>query len=440
MPSLEELLMSGERSSPALGALEGLFKALPAGAGYFGGQEYAQGQEDRASIRDQLEKQRQRQAQFEAERAALGPGATPEAMSGLALKYAGPQDLLKYADDYQKLAEAKKQREAQQSNLERIMGGQAAPPAATPQGSPSAAPSGGLTPVSSPMDRVSQLKQLSVLYADKPAAVTAINREIDRLESQKDEWGDPYQMSGATVQKNKKTGQIRTVVPASIAGGGTLSQDATKLIAEQYLAGDPRAIVGYARNQTAKIALQNEIAKQAKENGMDGRLLAATMAEFEGFRSGQRTVGTRQAQLAIAADVTSQFVPIAIDRSKDVNRSEFKTLNDIQYAIQRRTASPELRRFEAANNALINVYARAINPQGVATVSDKDHAREVLSTAFSKGDYAAGANQLKVEVDTELRSPGSVKRRMRSEFTDQAEPQAPIAAPAQGGWRVTPVP
>lgn len=211
---------------------------------------------------------------------------------------------------------------------------------------------------------------------------------------------------------------------ASVAGSGRLTPEALKFTAEQYLAGDSKAITGYARDQATKSALQNEIAKQAFEKGIDGKLMAAIMGEYQGFVSGQRVLGTREAQLSIAADVTSKFVPIAIEASEKFDRTGWKSLNDVVIAAESRTANPDLRRFAAANNALINVYARAINPNGVATVSDKDHAREILSTAFSKGDYRAGAEQLKMEVDTELKSPGSVKSDMRARFTGAADRRA----------------
>ena len=72
-----------------------------------------------------------------------------------------------------------------------------------------------------------------------------------------------------------------------------------------------------------------------------------------------------------------------------------------------------------ANNAVINAYARSVNPQGVATVSDKDHAREVLSIAFSKGDYEAAVKQMQVEVNAELKAPGKVREGMRQFFMNQ---------------------
>jgi hypothetical protein len=101
---------------------------------------------------------------------------------------------------------------------------------------------------------------------------------------------------------------------------------------------------------------------------------------------------------------------------------------------QRAGSSPELRAFTASNTSLINAYARAINPQGVGTVADKEHAREMLSTAFSKGDYEAAIDQLMLEIDAARKSPGTVQKEMRDRFTGKASPErAPARTPGTGG-------
>lgn len=210
---------------------------------------------------------------------------------------------------------------------------------------------------------------------------------------------------------------------ASVAGHGGLTDEALTLAADQYLAGDATAAQGYARDQKARQALQNKIAERAREQGIGGKELAAIVGEFQGFKAGQRAVGTRQAQIEMAGTVTKEFVPLALEASDKFDRTEFKTLNDVEKAVLSRTASPELRQFNFANNALINAYARAINPNGVKTDADTKHAREILDTGFTKGDYKAAVEQLEKEIQAELRAPGSVKRDMRSLFTgDAAKP------------------
>jgi len=117
MPTIEELLMTGERTSPALGAFGKLLEAVPAGAGYFGGGEYIQGQQDRIKLRELLEQQRLKQAQFESGRTALGPGATPEDYARHAFGYLDPATTVKSADEYMKLLELRKPKPVEERNV-----------------------------------------------------------------------------------------------------------------------------------------------------------------------------------------------------------------------------------------------------------------------------------------------------------------------------------
>lgn len=188
-------------------ALEDVLGKIPGLAGYLGRQEFDQNQlfkqlqqtSGAVTLANAL-RDRQQAEQFQQEVAALGPGASPEDYGKVGLKYGKPADLIKGADEYQKIVDARKTREALQQGLERIMGGSRAPTAApspiapdiqetqqaadqgmpAPQPQTHAAAPTGVRDVSARLD---QLKQLSMLYAGNPAAVTAINREIDKLEA-----------------------------------------------------------------------------------------------------------------------------------------------------------------------------------------------------------------------------------------------------------------
>lgn len=159
--------------------------------------------------------------------------------------------------------------------------------------------------------------------------------------------------------------------------------------------------------------------------------MLANQAEFMGEKAGQRTLGTRTANIEMAATEAQGLSALALKASDEWKRTGLKSLNDIEKAVQSRTASPELRAFTAANTSFINAYARAINPQGVGTVADKEHAREMLEVGFSKGDYQAAIKQLQKEIGTAQASPGQVKSSMRERFTGGANPAA-----NQGGWKV----
>lgn len=159
------------------------------------------------------------------------------------------------------------------------------------------------------------------------------------------------------------------------------------------------------------------VTERAAQGDVTPEEMMSNQAQFTGEKAGQRTLGSRTANIEMAANEAASLADLAKQASGKVDRTQFKSLNDVIQAGQRATSSPELRAFTASNTSLINAYARAINPQGVGTVADKEHARDMLSTGFSKGDYQAAVDQLLLEIDAARRSPGQVKKSMREQFT-----------------------
>lgn len=221
-----------------------------------------------------------------------------------------------------------------------------------------------------------------------------------------------------------------------------LDKDDLSFMAQQYLAGDRTVLQNLGRGaQGSKnlVALRNEVRKQAEAQGMTGRDLAASVAEFEGVKSGERALGTRTAQAGMAVNEASQFADIAQQASQAVPRSQFVPANKALQSYETNTGDPKIVAFGAATNSLINAYARAVSPSGTPTVSDKEHAREMLNTAQTPEQYASVVSMMKREMAAAQQSPGQV----RSEFREAVTRKAPMAnppPPAGGlpaGWAVT---
>ena len=221
----------------------------------------------------------------------------------------------------------------------------------------------------------------------------------------------------------------KTPYTPSIAGAGAFSPEALRMTAEQYLTGDRQAIMGYARNATARIALQNEIQKVAKERGWNGADVAAQMADFAGIMSGSRTVGTRAAQIELASSEAEKMIDIVLERSKAFERTRFVPVNVALRAFETQTGQPEVKAFGAAINSLVNVYARAISPSGVPTVSDKEHAREMLAQADSQEQVQAVMDVMRQEMKAARAAPMDVRRSTRTAVTagttDSPSPATP---------------
>lgn len=216
---------------------------------------------------------------------------------------------------------------------------------------------------------------------------------------------------------------------------------AVRMTAQQYLAGDNSALQNFGRGAQGAAnlnAVRLEVARQANAAGMSGADIAAKMAEFGGLKAGQRTAGTRSASIEIAANEVAQLAPIALDASAKVTRSGSLPFGKAQIMFDSNTNDPAMRQFAMANTALVNAYGQAMARNGTATVADKDHAREMLSTAFDQPSYAAAVAQLQKETRAAQAAPKQVRKDLSDAVSgrETSAPAAPApAAPANSkGW------
>lgn len=194
---------------------------------------------------------------------------------------------------------------------------------------------------------------------------------------------------------------------------GKIDPETLRTMAEQYLAGDRTVLQNVGRGvqgSTNLVALREEVAHVAKEKGMSGPDIALKTAEFAGLMSGERTLGTRTANVEMAVTEAQKLVPLALAASEKVDRTKYPSLNQVLIAGERGTGDPEVVRLGVAFNSVINVYARAISPTGVPTVNDKEHAREILSPYWSKGQVKAGLDQIMIELEAARQAPGAVQK------------------------------
>lgn len=175
---------------------------------------------------------------------------------------------------------------------------------------------------------------------------------------------------------------------------GVITDDAANIVAERILAGDERASVGMARTGANMTKVTNKIAELAKQQGLSGSDIAIRIAEFQGTTAGERTLGTRAANMEIAANVVKSMAPVAMEASKKVNRTQFPTLNSVILAADRGTGGEDVVRFGQAANAIIYEYSKFLNPTGIPTDADKARATEILNTAWSSGQFAAALDQI----------------------------------------------
>lgn len=205
-----------------------------------------------------------------------------------------------------------------------------------------------------------------------------------------------------------------------ILGGGEgvtndLSSDAIDFMARRALSGDTSVISGLARSKGARAKVENRMAELAPLLGVTPEELSMRTAEFQGVKSAQRAAGTQEAKVKLAASEAYKMIDVVRAAIPAVNPSQYPTLNALKNAIDKQQGGPAVSALYASLNALINTYARAINPNGVATVSDKDHARQMINEAMSSGQLDAVLRTMDTEMKAALASSGESRNAMRAE-------------------------
>ena len=194
-------------------------------------------------------------------------------------------------------------------------------------------------------------------------------------------------------------------------------------MAEQYLAGDKSVFQNLGRGAQGAanvVALRQRVTRVAKEAGMSPDQVALAQAEFTGMGAAQRSLGTRSANFGLAEKEAYAMADLVTEASSKVPRTQFRSINKVIMAYENNTGDPQARQFGAALNSFINAYARAVSPIGTPTVSDKDHARSMLSTADSHEALTAIMGQLKREMDAAGAAPGAVQKQMRERQSQSA--------------------
>lgn len=233
---------------------------------------------------------------------------------------------------------------------------------------------------------------------------------------------------------------------AGKAGGGagmepTLNDKTLDFMANQFLSGDKSVMTNLGRGAQGAanvVALRNRITENALSQGMSPRDAALAVQEFMGLGAAQRALGTRAASFGMAKAEADEMADLVTQASEAYNRTQFMPVNKALNSFETNTGDTKIREFGAAINSFINAYARAVSPTGTVTVNDKEHAREMLSTADSHQQVVAIIGQLKKEMAAAGKAPGTVKEQLRSGFREPPAGNAPAAAPAPAGGGALP--
>ena len=183
-------------------------------------------------------------------------------------------------------------------------------------------------------------------------------------------------------------------------------------------------------------------------NGRNAKILATTLlanpdanvlelgVSAAGATAAERSLATQTAKMSTAANEASKMAGVVRDLSDKVDRTEFPTINAVSNAVSKGTGGKEIVQLNTSINALVNSYARAISPTGQPTVSDKNHAREVINSAYSTGQLSAILDVMQQEMDIAREAAGTASTELKASREKARGRGAETPAASTGQWKV----
>jgi len=193
-----------------------------------------------------------------------------------------------------------------------------------------------------------------------------------------------------------------------------ISDETASRIAKSFVAGDHQAAQGFARNQAAQAKIADAVTREMRAQNKTPEEINAGKARFQSYMSAHRTLGTREANLAIAVEELKKFIPLAQKASDAVPRTDFVPLN-ILMKKGRDQWSPEQAAFAAQNRAVINAFAQ-VSSRGAPTVHSTEEAEILLNTAKTPEMYKATLKALMQEAEAASKAPITVRDEMGEEM------------------------
>lgn len=231
---------------------------------------------------------------------------------------------------------------------------------------------------------------------------------------------DTADKSEAEKERHDRATEDKTQQRIDVSRGkdGGLTTESTDSLAEQAMAGDTSALTGL--KPADKIKVRNRMADLQQIRGLTGADQAAANAQFTGVKAGERTLGTRQANVDMAVQEAQNILPIVREASAKVPRGAFVPWNKLFQIAEKGSSNKELLAFAQAAKSFANIYTRATVP-GASAVADREAAVEHLPTFTDQESFEAVLSIMEREMQAAKQSPQQVRQDMSRAITGRSE-------------------
>ena len=217
---------------------------------------------------------------------------------------------------------------------------------------------------------------------------------------------------------------------------GGLSDEAVGSLSDQIVAGgksrDVLANLGRgAQGATDIRKVQNEVARKMKENGMSANDILAKQQEVAGAAKEVQQAAIIASKVNYAEQEIMRLAPKVLELSAKVPRSSFVPLNKLLQMKDSAISDPDLKRFKAFNQTLLNAYDM-LGARGGSDVGKREANHQALVTSDSAEAYEAAVGAI-VQEGAISAEAGAESMKSPLRTPPAVSGTAPVPSPATGG-------
>ena len=217
---------------------------------------------------------------------------------------------------------------------------------------------------------------------------------------------------------------------------GGLSDEAVGSLSDQIVAGgksrDVLANLGRgAQGATDIRKVQNEVARKMKQNGMSANDILAKQQEVAGAAKEVQQAAIIASKVNYAEQEITRLAPKVLELSAKVPRSSFVPLNKLLQMKDSAISDPDLKRFKAFNQTLLNAYDM-LGARGGSDVGKREANHQALVTSDSAEAYEAAVGAI-VQEGAISAEAGAESMKSPLRTPPAVSGTTPVPSPATGG-------
>ena len=194
-------------------------------------------------------------------------------------------------------------------------------------------------------------------------------------------------------------------------------EDADALATYYVTTGDKSRLGGFGNNGDARVAINHAIAKVQKDLGISDQELAQRAVDYEGRKTGARTLSVQEVKMGTAAMEAEGAIHLTRGLIERLPRTSFEPLNQLAQDFAKKTLNPDQTELYTRTQGVINAYA-AVMARGanVTTDSARTRAEELLNTAGDPDTYNRTLDTMLSEINMAKASPERMRQFYRQQF------------------------